>query len=285
MRRAALALLLCLVPVCGALARDGVLRVAVTTSTENSGLAAHLEAAAETALGLDLQFIVVGTGQALRIGERGDVDALLVHSPSAERAFVAAGHAPFRLEIMRNSYVLVGPPEDPAGVASAVDAADAFGRIAASEAPFASRGDDSGTHRRELSLWRANGRDADTFGARWYRAAGRAQGGTLNLANALGAYALTDTATWETHANRARLVVLHRGAGDELRNIYGYLPVSSSPAERDARRFGAWLTGPSGRDAISSFAPTGFPLFQPLGTGPAGEAATGTATRPHVRSN
>ncbi|MGR3433483.1 MAG: substrate-binding domain-containing protein, partial [Shimia sp.] len=134
-------------------AHGQTLRLAVTTSFENSGLADVLLPALEAETGIEVRLLVVGTGQALRLGAAGDVDAVLVHARAAEEAFVAAGHGPHRREIMYNDFVLIGPEDDPAGIADASDAPTALARIAAARAPFVSRGDESGTHRAELALW------------------------------------------------------------------------------------------------------------------------------------
>ena len=149
---------------CAQVSIADVMRIAVTTSFENSGLADVLLPAIKDDLDLDVQLLVVGTGQALRLGEAGDVDAILVHSKAAEEAFVAAGHGTHRREIMYNDFVVVGPKSDGAGAGAAANAADALGRIvAADRAPFVSRGDDSGTHKAELAIWTLAGIDIADF--------------------------------------------------------------------------------------------------------------------------
>ncbi|TFL19355.1 substrate-binding domain-containing protein [Jannaschia formosa] len=237
------------------------MRMAVTTSFDASGLAEVLlpEIAAET--GIEVQLLVVGTGQALRLGEAGDVDAVLVHSRTAEEAFVEAGHATHRREIMYNDFVLIGPTGDPAGIAGAPDAAAALTRIAESRAPFVSRGDDSGTHKAELALWDAAGIAPE--GA-WYRPTGSGMGAALNTTVAMGAYILSDRATWLNFGNREGMAVLFEG-DPALFNQYAYLPMN--PARHPHVASGAamavedWLTSEKGQALISGFTIAGERLF------------------------
>ena len=177
---------------------------------------------------------------------------------------MAEGAAPYRIEVMRNVFHIVGPESDPAQVALRENAIEAMRAIADARAPFASRGDGSGTHLRELKLWGALGLDPADFGSEWYRATGRGQGATLNYAATTGSYTLTDSATWATHGNREGLRVLVEN-GDELENIYGYMPVANGANVEGAERFGAWLAGPEGRAVIDGFRPAGERLFDPLG--------------------
>ena len=155
------------------------MKLAVTTSFENSGLADVLLPAIKADIGLDVQLLVVGTGQALRLGAAGDVDAVLVHSRPAEEAFIAAGFGTYRREIMYNDFVLIGPLSDPANIAQATTADDALRRIAQAQATFVSRGDDSGTYKTELALWMTAGLDPDSFGP-WYRAVGAGMGAAIS---------------------------------------------------------------------------------------------------------
>ncbi len=212
------ALLLCLLPLA---ARADTLRMAVTTSFETSGLAEILLPAIAADTGIEVQLVVVGTGQALRLGAAGDVDAVLVHARAAEEAFVAAGHATHRREIMYNDFVLVGPTDDPAGARNAETAREALVRIAEARAPFVSRGDDSGTHVAELALWNAAG--IAPAGA-WYRPVGAGMGAALNTAVAMEAYALSDRASWLTFGNRGGMAIVFQG-DPALFNQYAYLPV------------------------------------------------------------
>lgn len=209
------------------------MRLAVTTSFENSGLADILlpQIAADT--GIDIELIVVGTGQALRLGEAGDVDAVLVHSKAAEEAFVAAGNATHRREIMYNDFVIIGPGDDPAGIAQAGDATEALARIATAQAPFVSRGDDSGTHKAELALWNAAGIPTE---GDWYRPVGAGMGAALNTAVGMGAYVLSDRASWLKFGNKDGMSILFEG-DPAMFNQYAYLPVN--PARYDHIKAGA----------------------------------------------
>ena len=249
------------------------MRLAVTTSFHNSGLSEVLLPEIKADLGLDVRLLVVGTGQALRLGRAGDVDAVLVHSRAAEEAFVADGYAPHRREIMYNDFVLVGPANDPADVGGATGITDALTRIRASEAVFVSRGDDSGTHRREISFWAALELDPDSFAPSWYRAAGAGMGATLNIAVGINGYVLTDRASWLNFGNRTDLRVLFQG-DPALRNQYAYLPVD--PARHPhvnhtaARALETWLTAPKAQALIASYRIDGEHLFTPNATPPPG---------------
>jgi tungstate transport system substrate-binding protein len=240
-----------------------VMRLAVTSSFENSGLAAVLLPAIKQDLDLDLQLLVVGTGQALRLGEAGDVDAVLVHAKASEEAFVAAGHGTHRREIMYNDFVVIGPQDDVAGIGSASGAADAFMRIAAAGAPFVSRGDDSGTHKSELAIWVAANLDPDDFGS-WYRAVGAGMGAALNTAAGMGAYVMSDRASWLNFGNKNGLTILY--AGDPaLFNQYTFLPVNpdkNAHVRHDlAMRLEEWLTSPRAAELIDGYTINGETLF------------------------
>lgn len=237
------------------------LRMAVTTSFANSGLAEVLLPAIRADTGIVVELIVVGTGQALRLGEAGDVDAVLTHALPAEEAFVAAGHAPHRREIMTGDFIVLGPSADPAGVAVAADAAAAFAAIAAAEAPFVSRGDDSGTHQKELELWAAA---KISPSGRWYRAVGAGMGAALNTAAATDAYILSDRATWLAFGNKAGLVLLLEG-DPVLFTQYAFLPVSAAKGTHiraeTARQLEDWLTGPRAAALIDGFVVDGENVF------------------------
>ncbi|MGV6810999.1 MAG: substrate-binding domain-containing protein [Brevirhabdus sp.] len=239
------------------------LRMAVTTSFHNSGLSDQLLPAIDKALGLEVQLLVVGTGQALKLGRAGDVDAILVHSRAAEEAFVAKGFGTHRREIMHNDFVLIGPTDDPAGIKGAVDAAQALSRIAKARATFVSRGDDSGTHKKELSLWGAAGQDPEGFG-RWYSAVGAGMGAALNTASGLGGYILSDRASWLNFANKGDLELLF--AGDPvLFNQYAFLPVNParhSHVKSDlAAKLETWLTSDEAAQIINGYSIAGERLF------------------------
>ena len=213
-----------------------------------------------------MRVVAVGTGQALAIGAAGDADALLVHDRAGEDGFVAAGHGLDRRDVMHNDFVLAGPGADPAGVRGLRDGAAALAKVAAALAPFASRGDDSGTHRAELRLWKAAGIDVRGAGAGWYRELGQGMGPTLNTAAGMGAYALTDRATWANFKNRQELEVLVEGDA-RLFNPYGSILVNpgkhpSVKAEL-ARAWHEWLTGTEGQKAIASYRIGGEQVFFP----------------------
>lgn len=244
-------------------AQAETMRMAVTTSFQNSGLSDVLLAAAGRVLGLRVQLVVVGTGQALRLGRAGDVDAVLVHSRAAEDAFVAAGFARHRREIMYNDFVLIGPARDPAGIAGAGGAAEALAAVAEVEAPFVSRGDDSGTHGKELALWRAAGRNPEGFGT-WYRPVGAGMGAALNTARAMNAYTMSDRASWLKFGNKGDMALLYSG-DPALFNQYAYLPVNPEKHPHvngaSGRRLEAWLASARARALIDGYTLGGERLF------------------------
>lgn len=239
------------------------MRMAVTTSFDNSGLSDVLLPAIKADLDLDLHLLVVGTGQALRLGEAGDVDAVLVHSRAAEDAFVAAGHGTHRREIMYNDFVVIGPADDPADLATATNAADALRRIAAAQSPFVSRGDDSGTHLAELKIWADAGLEVARFGD-WYRPVGAGMGAALNTAVAMQAYVVSDRASWLNFGNRDGLALLFSG-DPALFNQYTYMPVN--PDKHDAIQHDqalaleAWLTSARAAELINGYTINGETLF------------------------
>lgn len=239
------------------------LRMAVTTSFENSGLADVLLPEFTKDTGHQVELIVVGTGQAIRIAQAGDVDALLVHSKGAEEAFVADGYGPHRREIMYNDFVFIGPAKDPAQVGKATSSDEALRSILAAEAIFISRGDDSGTHRKELSLWARSGARPDAFGP-WYRAVGAGMGGALNIAVALNSYIIADRASWLNFGNKGELKVLFSG-DPALFNQYAFLPVSATrhPHVKAglAAEFETWLVSQKAEDLINSYKINGETLF------------------------
>jgi tungstate transport system substrate-binding protein len=246
-------------------ARESFITLSSTTSTEDSGLFGHILPLFRAASGLDVHVVAVGTGQALALGMRGDADALLVHDRAGEDKFVAQGYGIDRRDVMYNDFVIVGPKSDPAGIRGLKDAREAFRRIAASRAIFASRGDDSGTNRMELRLWQSAGIEPDKRAA-WYRDLGQGMGPTLNIAASLEAYTLTDRATWANFKNRQNLEILTDG-DTALFNPYGSILVN--PAKwphvkaAAARTWHEWLTSKAGLDAITSYRIGGEQLFFP----------------------
>lgn len=245
------------------LANADTMKMAVTTSFNNSGLSEVLLPAIKEDLDLDVQLLIVGTGQALRLGEAGDVDAILVHSKKAEEAFVAGGYGTHRREIMYNDFVLVGPQNDPATINTAETAKEALAQIETSQALFVSRGDDSGTHKKELSLWAAADLDPAGFGD-WYKAVGAGMGASLNTAAGLGAYIMSDRASWLNFANKSDLAILF--AGDPvLFNQYAYLPVNvekHAHVNTDAaQKLEEWLVSDRAKTLINGYTIAGEKLF------------------------
>ncbi len=239
------------------------MKMAVTTSFHNSGLSDILLPEISRDLGLDVQLLVVGTGQALRLGEAGDVDAILVHSRKAEDKFIAAGFGTHRREIMYNDFVVVGPASESAGVADATDAQDALRRIASSKVAFVSRGDDSGTHKKELSLWRSADLDPEGFD-NWYRAVGAGMGAALNTASGMNAYVLADRASWLNFGNKGELAVLFSG-DPVLFNQYAFIPVNPEKHAHvksdQASRLESWLVSDRAKELINSYKINGETLF------------------------
>jgi tungstate transport system substrate-binding protein len=248
-----------------ALAQDRFITLTSTTSTEDSGLFGHIIPRFRMAHGIDVHVVAVGTGQALAIGARGDADALLVHDRAGEDKFVADGYGIDRRDVMYNDFVVVGPKSDPAGIRGLTSAREAFARIALARAPFASRGDDSGTNRMELRLWKSAGVAPDKSSA-WYRDLGQGMGPTLNIAAGLNAYTLTDRATWANFKNRQDLEILTEG-DPALFNPYGSILVNPAKWPQvkslQARTWHEWLTSKPGLDAITSYRIDGEQLFFP----------------------
>lgn len=237
--------------------------VASTTSTENSGLFGHILPLFAAETGIEVRVLAQGTGQALETGRRGDADVVLVHARAQEEAFVAEGWGVARLDVMYNDFVLVGPSEDPAGMAAAETAPAAMAAVAEAEAPFASRGDDSGTHVAEMALWSAAG-IAPQGG--WYLSTGSGMGATLNIAAQVPAYTLADRATWLSFANRGPLQVLFEG-DPALFNPYGVILVNPERHPHvkaaEGQAFIDWLVSEAGQQAIASFTIEDEQLFFP----------------------
>ncbi|HEX6587976.1 MAG TPA: substrate-binding domain-containing protein [Longimicrobiales bacterium] len=234
--------------------------VATTTSVEDTGLLELLAPALREELpDYRVSFVAVGSGQALALARRGDADVVFVHDPDAEQRFVAEGHGDRRRTIMRNDFVVIGPPSDPARVREAATTADAFRRIAAAGALFLSRGDSSGTHRKEIALWRDAGVVPD--GA-WYREAGVGQGDLVRMASERAAYALTDRGTYRFHEAGLELDVVHADQ-PPLENVYSVIVASRARDARGARAVADWLAGPRARALIRSHGTERFgsPLF------------------------
>jgi tungstate transport system substrate-binding protein len=247
-------------------AEDKFIIVQSTTSTQNSGLFEHILPKFKEKTGIDVRVVALGTGQALKNAENGDGDVVLVHSKPDEVKFVAEGWGVKRQDVMYNDFVIVGPSADPAKIAGLKEAAAGLKKIAVTEAPFASRGDDSGTHKAELKLWQDAGIDPKPASGKWYLETGSGMGATLNTAVGRQAYALTDRGTWLSFANKDNLKVLVEG-DPKLFNQYGVILVN--PAKhpnvkaKEGQVFVDWLTGPEGQAAIASYKINGQQLFFP----------------------
>lgn len=240
----------------------GFITIASTTSTENSGLFEDILPQFTESTGIEVRVVAVGTGQALRIGCNGDADAVLVHAPAAERKFIEDGCGVDRREIMYNDFIVIGPGSDPAGIQGAETAVEAFQIIADAEAPFASRGDDSGTHKKELAVWAEAGIEP---AGRWYRELGSGMGAALNTAAGMDAYIMADRGTWISFDNRQNLEILVEG-DPVLFNQYGSVLVN--PANHDvkhdlAQEWHNWLTSGEGQTAIGAYRLRGQQLFSP----------------------
>lgn len=237
--------------------------LASTTSTQNSGLFDAIIPKFKEATGIDVRVVAVGTGQAFEIARRGDADSLLVHDTAGEKRFVENGYATERADVMYNDFVLIGPSEDPANISESESAAEAFAAIAEAEAPFASRGDDSGTNRAELRLWENAGVEPS---GDWYRELGSGMGATLNTAAAMDAYVMSDRATWVAFKNPQNLKLLYSG-DPAMFNQYGSLLLSKEKhpeLKHDlAEQWHNWLISDVGQQAIADFKVNGQQLFFP----------------------
>lgn len=249
-----LLLMVALALVAGA-CREPPLTLATTTSTYDSGLLAQLLPPFETATGIKVKVVAVGSGQAMALGKRGDADVLLVHDPQKEEEFMAQGFGVLRQRVMENDFVVVGPAQDRAGIRGMQDAAAAFARIAATQAGFVSRGDESGTHSKEKALWQQASVEAAARGA-WYRSAGQGMGATLTLADELGAYTLADRSTYLALRERLSLLVMVE-RDPVLRNPYSVIALD--PARFPhlqhglAAKFIQYLGSDQGKEIIDNF--------------------------------
>jgi tungstate transport system substrate-binding protein len=246
-------------------AQERFIVMASTTSTEQSGLFAHLLPAFKQATGIAVRVVAVGSGQALDLARRGDADVVFVHDTQAEEKFVAEGFALARREVMFNDFVLVGPAVDPAK-AKGHDVAQALTRLARGGAPFISRGDKSGTHAAELRLWRAAGVDITASKPAGYKDCGCGMGPALNMAASMGAYVLSDRGTWLAFKNRAGLAILVEG-DKSLANRYGVMVVNAAkhPHVKTAlaNAFADWVVSAAGQSVIAAYKINGEPLFFP----------------------
>jgi tungstate transport system substrate-binding protein len=266
--RSAIGVFLCLGLVFSANAQDNnkKMRIAVTTSFDNSGLADLILPAFTKQSGIKIEMVVVGTGQALKLGKRGDVDAVLVHAKPTELKYLKDGHASDRREIMYNDFIIVGPKSDPAKIRGVQKITQALQRIKNSKSIFLSRGDDSGTHKKEISLWKSAGMNMKTYSGSWYRRTGSGMGATLNTGAALNGYIMVDRGTWLNFKNKQQLELLM--AGDPpLFNQYGFLIVNQKRHPHVKSKFAMtlrdWLTSREGQELIGSYRVKGQQLFVP----------------------
>jgi len=252
-----------------ALAQDAII-VQSTTSTANSGLYDHLLPIFAEETGIDVNVVAVGTGQAIKNARNCDGDVLLVHAKPAEEKFVEDGRGVSRSDLMYNDFIIVGPGDDPAGVRGMEDVQTALQQIAQTGALFASRGDDSGTHKKEIALWSDTGIDPTTASGGWYRETGSGMGATLNAAQGMAAYAMTDRATWLSFRNKGDFDILVQGDADMF-NQYGVILVNPavcpSVKVEAGQAFIDWLLSEAGQGAIAAYTLDGEQLFFPNAKG------------------
>jgi len=263
-------LLLAALAVCLSLTRahgdDSFIILQSTTSTQNSGLYDAILPDFTDATGIEVRVVAVGTGQAIKNAGNCDGDVLLVHARDAEEAFVASGFGRARFDVMYNDFVLIGPRSDPVDLTGIETAPEALRAIAAARLPFASRGDESGTHKKEMSLWAAAGLDPVDQSGTWYRETGSGMGATLNIATGMNAYTLSDRATWLAFENKQSQDILFEG-DPTLFNQYGVVVVNPAHCPRVkaelGQRFVDWLLGQDGQNSIAGFQRDGTQLFFP----------------------
>ena len=239
------------------------LRLATTTSTENSGLLAALNPVFEREFNVHLDVIAVGTGKALKLGENGDVDVILVHAPTAERKFVAAGFGIDRQSVMYNDFVIVGPKADSVLLKSANSAGEALKKIVSAKLTFVSRGDDSGTHKKELSLWQSV---AIEPAGTWYLSVGQGMGAVLRISNDKQAFTLSDRGTWLAYQKRGNLQIVNEGDPD-LFNPYHVIAINPQRHPhvnyKLATDYINFITSEKGQKIIREFRINGEALFHP----------------------
>jgi tungstate transport system substrate-binding protein len=249
-----------------AFGQEQYITVSSTTSTENSGLFGHILPIFEAETGIHVRVVALGTGQAIELARNGDADVLFVHHKPSEEEFVADGFGIERFDVMYNDFVIVGPADDPAGIAGGKDAVVALEAIAGAEAAFASRGDDSGTNKAELALWQEAAVDVAAQSGSWYRETGSGMGPTLNTAAAMDAYALTDRGTWLSFENPGELEILVEG-DPRLFNQYGIILVSPDKHPHVkaplGQRFIDWVLSDDGQEAIGAYTINGQQAFFP----------------------
>ncbi len=249
-----------------AAAQDNFIIVQSTTSTQNSGLFDHILPIFQDKTGIDVRVVAVGTGQAIKNAANGDGDVLFVHAKPAEEKFVASGDGVSRADVMYNDFVIVGPPSDPAGVAGMSDVAAAMAKIAETESAFASRGDDSGTHKAEQRLWTDAGVDVAVASGGWYRETGSGMGATLNTGTGMSAYIMTDRATWISFGNKGDYQIAVEGDA-KMFNQYGIILVNPEKHPNvkveQGQQFIDWVLSKEGQAAIADYKIDGQQLFFP----------------------
>jgi len=254
-----------LAPATAGAVQSGII-VQSTTSTQNSGLLDYILPTFTARTGIAVHVVAVGTGQALKNARNGDGDVLLVHARASELKFVSEGWGVRRFDVMYNDFVIVGPKQDPAHIKGMTDAVAALQKIAATKSKFASRGDNSGTNKKEIWLWQQSKIDPAQSSGGWYRETGSGMGATLNAAVGMGAYTLSDRATWIAYKNKSSFQVLAQH-DPKLFNQYGVILVN--PAKypqvkaRQGQTFIDWLLSPAGQQLIASYKVGGKQLFFP----------------------
>ena len=268
---AALGAVIAAAPVASAQKEKSIV-VSSTTSTQDSGLFGHILPLFKQKTSIDVKVVAQGTGQALDTGRRGDADVVFVHAKSAEEKFLAEGEGVKRYPVMYNDFVLIGPESDPAGIKGVKDVAKALQTIKEKQAPFISRGDRSGTHIAELSLWNKDaGIDIEKDKGPWYKSIGQGMGAALNTASASNAYVLSDRGTWLSFKNKGDLQIVVEG-DKRLFNQYGVMLVNSAKhpnVKKDlGQQFIDWLVSPEGQKAIADYKINGEQLFYPNASDP-----------------
>lgn len=247
-------------------AQDKSIVVASTTSTRDSGLFDFLLPKFKAKTGITVKVVAQGTGKALDTGRRGDADVLFVHAKASEEKFIKEGYGVKRYPVMYNDFVLVGPKSDPAGIKGSKDVGKALATIMNKKADFISRGDNSGTNKAELHLWKAAGIDIDKSKGSWYKAIGQGMGATLNTASASGGYTMSDRATWINFKNKGDLVIVVEG-DKRLFNQYGVFlvnPAKHPHVKKDlGQAFIDYLVSPEGQKVIEDYKVNGQQLFYP----------------------
>ncbi|MEQ9609978.1 MAG: substrate-binding domain-containing protein [Kiloniellaceae bacterium] len=253
-----------------ATAQDKFIIVQSTTSTQNSGLFDYMLPIFTDKTGIEVRVVAVGTGQAIKNAQNCDGDVLFVHAKPAEEKFVAEGYGVARSDVMYNDFVIVGPAGDPAGVAGSKDVTGSLAKIKEAKAPFASRGDDSGTHKAEQRLWQAAGIDPAADSGGWYRETGSGMGATLNTAVGMNAYAMTDRATWIAFGNKGDFKVAVEG-DERMFNQYGIILVNQEkcPSVKAdlGQTFVDWVLSDEGQKVIADYKQNDQQLFFPNANG------------------